>query len=152
MPSCAVLLSIQSTPTFCKPMVCSPPGSSVHGDSPVKNTGAGRHFLLQGIFPTQGSKPRRLHWQAGSLPLSHLGSPHPTLDPQRSDVPHPRICELAGCVPSHLEAPHRYPTAAFCPLLRSGSTVSLSVGPPATCLSSHLGSPTPSPSAALSTP
>ena len=34
-------------------MDCSPPGSSVHGDSPGKNTGAGCHALLQGIFPTQ---------------------------------------------------------------------------------------------------
>ena len=31
-----------------------PPGSSVHGDSPGKNTGVGCHALLQGIFPTQG--------------------------------------------------------------------------------------------------
>ena len=31
----------------------SPPGSSVHGDSPGKNTGVGCHVLLQGIFPTQ---------------------------------------------------------------------------------------------------
>ena len=37
-----------------------------------KNTGVGCHFLLQGIFPTQGSKLRLLHWQANSLPLSHL--------------------------------------------------------------------------------
>ena len=29
---------------------CSPPGSSVHKDSPGKNTGVGCHFLLQGIF------------------------------------------------------------------------------------------------------
>ena len=28
------------------------------------------HFLLQGIFPTQGSNLCLLHWQAGSLPLS----------------------------------------------------------------------------------
>ena len=35
-------------------MDCSPPGSSVHGDLPGKNTGVGGHFLLQGIFPTQG--------------------------------------------------------------------------------------------------
>ena len=35
-------------------MVCSPPGSSVHGDSPGKNTGVGCHALLQGIFPAQG--------------------------------------------------------------------------------------------------
>ena len=29
------------------------------------------HFLLQRIFPTQGSNPRLLHWQADSLPLNH---------------------------------------------------------------------------------
>ena len=32
------------------------------------------HFLLQGIFPAQGSKLCFLQWQADSLPLSHLGS------------------------------------------------------------------------------
>ena len=34
--------------------------------------------LLRGIWPTQGSNPHLpclLHWQANSLPLSHLGSP-----------------------------------------------------------------------------
>ena len=58
-------------------MDCSPPGSSVHRDSPGKNTGGGCHALLQGIFPTQGSKLcllHLLHWQAGSLPLVPLGS------------------------------------------------------------------------------
>ena len=30
------------------------------------------HFLLQGIFLTQGSNPRLLRWQADSLPLSHI--------------------------------------------------------------------------------
>ena len=35
----------------------SPPVSSVHGDSPGKNTGMGCHFLLQGISSTQGSNP-----------------------------------------------------------------------------------------------
>ena len=35
----------------------SPPGTSVHGVSPGKNTGVGCHFLLQGIFPTKGSNP-----------------------------------------------------------------------------------------------
>ena len=39
-----------------------------------KNTGVGCHFPLQGIFPTQGSNPCLLHWQADSLPLSHQGS------------------------------------------------------------------------------
>ena len=39
---------------------------------------SGCHFLLQGIFPTQGSNLHLLgllRWQVGSLPLSHLGSP-----------------------------------------------------------------------------
>ena len=40
-------------------------------DSLGKNTGVGCHFLLQGIFLTQGSNLsllHLLHWQAGSLP------------------------------------------------------------------------------------
>ena len=32
------------------------------------------HFLLQGLFPTQASNPHLLHWQADSLPLSHLAT------------------------------------------------------------------------------
>ena len=36
---------------------CSPPGSSVHGDSPGKDNGVGSHALLQGIFLAQGSNP-----------------------------------------------------------------------------------------------
>ena len=39
-----------------------------------KNTGAGCHSLLQGIFPTQGWDSSLLHWQVDSLPLSHQGS------------------------------------------------------------------------------
>ena len=38
---------------LCNPVDCSSPGSSDHG----KNTGVGCHFLLQGIFLTQGSNP-----------------------------------------------------------------------------------------------
>ena len=40
-----------------------------------KNAGIRFHFLLQGIFPTQGSNMHLLHWQAVSLLLSHLGTP-----------------------------------------------------------------------------
>ena len=38
--------------------------------------GSGLHFLLQGIFPTQGLNPHLLHllhWWVDSSPLSHLG-------------------------------------------------------------------------------
>ena len=68
-------LLTQSRPTLHDPIDCSPPGSFVHVDSPGKNTGLGCHFLLQGIFPTQGHNPHLMHllnWQADSLPLSHL--------------------------------------------------------------------------------
>ena len=43
-------------------MDCSLPGSSVHGDSPGKNTRVGCHALLQNIFPTQGSNSGLPHW------------------------------------------------------------------------------------------
>ena len=62
----------------CDSMGCSLPGSSVHGDSPGKNTGVGCHALLQGIFLTQGLNPHLLcllHWQVGSLPLVPPGKP-----------------------------------------------------------------------------
>ena len=36
---------------------------------------SGCHFLLQGIFPTQGLNLHLLHWQTGSLPLSQQQSP-----------------------------------------------------------------------------
>ena len=39
-------------------------------DFPGENTGVGCHFLLQGIFLTQGSNSHLLHWQVESLALS----------------------------------------------------------------------------------
>ena len=56
----------------------SKPGSSLHGDSPGKNTGVGCLAFLQGIFLTQGLNPcllPLLHWQADSLPLVPPGNP-----------------------------------------------------------------------------
>ena len=47
---CLVLSHVQ----LCNCMHCSLPDSSIHRDSPGKNTGVGCHFLLQGIFPIQG--------------------------------------------------------------------------------------------------
>ena len=62
-----------------QPMHCDPPGSSIHGDSPGKNTEVGCHALLQRIFPTKGSNPcllHLLHWQADSLLLAPPGKYH----------------------------------------------------------------------------
>ena len=45
--------SLQSCLTLCNPVDCSPPGFSVHGDSPGKNTKVRCHALLQGIVLIQ---------------------------------------------------------------------------------------------------
>ena len=55
-------------------MDCSPPGSSVHRDSPCRNTGVGYHALLQGIFPTQGLNPGCPHCGQILYCLSRQGS------------------------------------------------------------------------------
>ena len=66
-----------------QPMDCSPPGSSVHENSPSKNTGMGCHALLQRIFPTQGLNPglpccRRILYQPSYQGLKITNS-HPFL-------------------------------------------------------------------------
>ena len=66
----------QSCPTLCNLMNCSPPGSS--WNFPGTNPGAGCHFQLQGIFPTQGSNPSLLcflHWQVGFFTTAPPGKP-----------------------------------------------------------------------------
>ena len=52
LSSCFCLVA-QSCQTLCDPMDCSPSGSSVREISQA-STGEGCHFLLQGVFPTQG--------------------------------------------------------------------------------------------------
>ena len=76
-PNCmadCVFLVIQSCLVLCNPVDCSLPRSSVHRDSPVKNTEMGCHALLQGIFPTQGWNPGLQHCTRILYQLSHQGS------------------------------------------------------------------------------
>ena len=68
-------LVAQLCPTLCDHMDCSPPGSSVHGDSPGKNTGVGCHALLQGNLSNPGIQPRSPALQADSLPTEPPGKP-----------------------------------------------------------------------------
>ena len=44
-------------------------------DSPSKDIGVESHFLLQGIFSTQGSNPGLLHCRRILYHLTHQGSP-----------------------------------------------------------------------------
>ena len=62
-------------PTLHDTVDCSPPGSSVHGDSPGKNTDVGCHALLQGIFPTQEWSPGLPHCRHILYQLSYQGVP-----------------------------------------------------------------------------
>ena len=64
-------------PQLCltlRPHDCSPPGSSIHGDSPGKNTRVGYHALLQEIFPTQGTESGSPALQVDSLPSEPPGT------------------------------------------------------------------------------
>ena len=54
--------------TLFEPLVCSPPGSLVHG--------VGSHSLLHGIFPTQGSHLGLLHCGQSLYCLSYQRSPN----------------------------------------------------------------------------
>ena len=63
---------------------------------PGKNTGAASHFLLQGIFPKQGSNLRLLcllHWQVDSSPL-----------------PPGNNCSMHSQGPSIYPKPHKWPS------------------------------------------
>ena len=74
--ACVQCSVAQSCPTLVTrwTVACQAPLSM---DFPGKDTRVGCHFLLQGIFLIQRLNPRLLCWQAGSLPLSQLGSPVP---------------------------------------------------------------------------
>ena len=74
------VLVAQSCPTLCNSMDCSPPGSSVHWDSPSKNTRVGCYALLQGNLPSRGSNPGLPYCRQILYHLSHQGSPN-TLGP-----------------------------------------------------------------------
>ena len=86
--------SLSHVPLFVTPMDCSPPGSSVHEDSPGKNTAVGGHALLQRIFPTQGSNPGLPHCRQILYQLSPQGSPR-ILEwvamPPPGDLPNPGV-------------------------------------------------------------
>ena len=73
---CVSVCSVaKSCPTLLRPHGLQPSRLFCPWDSLGKNNGMGCLFLLQRIFLTQGPNSHLLHWQADSLPPSHLGSP-----------------------------------------------------------------------------
>ena len=81
--------------TLCNPIDCSPPGTSVHGDSPGKNTGVSCQVLLQGNLRNPGIESRSPAPQADSLPSEPPEKPTNTGVGSRSlspgDLSHPGI-------------------------------------------------------------
>ena len=61
---CCCCLVIQLCLTLCDPHRLQPTRLLCQWDFPGKNTRVGCHFLLQRIFPTQGSNLHLLYWQA----------------------------------------------------------------------------------------
>ena len=68
---CCVML-LQSCLTLCDPMDCSPPGSSVHEDSPSKKE---YWSPSPGDLPNPGIKTRSPVLQADPLPAELPGKP-----------------------------------------------------------------------------
>ena len=62
-------------PHGLQPTLSDPIGCSLPWDFQGKSTGVGCHFLLQGIFPTQGLNPGLPYCGQTLYPLSHQGSP-----------------------------------------------------------------------------
>ena len=86
---------LQSCPTFCDLMDCSPPGDSVHR---ILQAGKLEWVAMPGDLPHPGIKLESLMWQADSLSLSHLGSPAFCVDQSKTCS----LCQgLKDLIPSH---------------------------------------------------
>ena len=77
-PTIYNVLVAQLCLTPCDPMEWTSPGSSVHRDSPGKNTGVSCQALLQGILPTQGLNLGLSHCRWILLPSDPQGKPKNT--------------------------------------------------------------------------
>ena len=75
---CVLCLVAKLCLILCNSMDCSPPGSSVYGDSPGKNTGLGCHDPPPADLPNPGIKTRSPTLWADSLPSEPPGKPKNT--------------------------------------------------------------------------
>ena len=73
LPECVT----QSCLTLCNSARLQPTKLPRVWDFPGKNPGVGCHFLLQGIFPTQGSNPGLPNCRRTLYCLSHQGKGNP---------------------------------------------------------------------------
>ena len=112
-------------------MYCSLPGSSVHGIFQARMC---CHFLLQGIFPTQGLNLHLLHWQVDTVPGSHQRSPTVTTSthkglPRSFQHNRPGASGSVFSPYNQCKTYHRYTWNIVNLLLTATSVVSYSVQP-----------------------
>ena len=88
------VLIAQLCPTLRNPEDCSLPSSSICGILQVRILGC--HFLLQGIFPTQGSNPSLLHSSQLFYQLSYQG---------RDDWTPRQVKQVCGCIADQNDSP-----------------------------------------------
>ena len=81
-------LAAKLCPTPWQPRGLQPARLLCPWDFPDKNTGVGCHFLLQGIFLSQGSNLCLLLWQVGSLPVSHWENPYSRVNILQHTISH----------------------------------------------------------------
>ena len=115
----------QSCPTLCDPMDCSLPSSSIHGDSPGKNTGVGCHAPLQG-----SSQPR--DWTQVSCivgDLSHQGTEAQGGLCSDSGTEEQR-CPLRKCIPCLVQFNPQKSKREVCTLPSFTSKIELGPAPP----------------------
>ena len=119
--TCAVLcLVAQLCLTLYEPIDCCLPGSSVHEDSPNKNTGVGCHGLFQGIFPIQGLNPSLPHCRQILYWLSHQAQPISS----PGDLPYSGTELGSASVVSDSVQPQRWqPTRLFVPGILQARTL-----------------------------
>ena len=67
---------VQSCPILCNPMTCSPPGTSVHGNSPYGEYWSGLPCPFPGNLPNPGMESRSLDCRRTFYKLSQQESPH----------------------------------------------------------------------------
>ena len=79
---------------LCNTMDFSPSGSFVHGISQARMLEC-CYFLLQGIFPNQGSNPHLLYWQADSSHFTTWEAPQRFCFQVKSHSQIPEIRTLA---------------------------------------------------------
>ena len=111
IPCLCFIAHLRLTP--CNPMDCSLPGSSVHRDSPGKNTGVGCHALFQGIFPTQGSNLGLPHCRQILHQLSHQGSLYLPCLPRFIPLRHHATLPTQWVLPYSSISPHSSPSLSI---------------------------------------